>query len=162
MEDNIEKHKEAAARFRLQVERDARVMQARGQAVSKTFRTEILNADSEGAIDLQFLVGPEYGNFFGGVQGGVLTALLDDACSYAVVARQGVHCFLGTVELHTRILKKAKLGAIRAKARITSASRFIVHVDAELYSEDVRVAAGSAVISVDTSRPINEAWVANV
>jgi len=137
-------------------------MQEKGHPISKTLRTEILRAEDDGTVELRFNLGQEFANFFGGVQGGVLSSLLDEACSYAVVASIGVHCFLGTVELHTRILKKAGLGPIQAFARITSASRYIVHAEAQLLSSGILVATGSSVILVDTTRPINESWVAKV
>lgn len=156
--DPLEKHRAAAGRFRRQLELDSAATQ-RMQPASKTLATEILAIDSEGGMDLRFSVDPALGNFFGGIQGGVFATLIDEACAYAVVAAVGIHCFLGTAELHTRIFGKAPVGPIQAKARITALTRYAAHADAELFSSGRKVAAGSAIILLDTSRPINEKWV---
>lgn len=156
--DIFEPHRAAASRFRSQLGADSKATQ-KMQPVSHTFGTEILSVDEEGTMDLRFTLDPKFGNFFGGVHGGIVSALVDEACSYATVAAVGVHCFLGTAELHARIFGKAKVGVIDAKAKISQLSRYAVHADVELFSEDRKFAAGSAVLLIDATRPINEKWV---
>jgi uncharacterized protein (TIGR00369 family) len=156
--DNLDQHRAAASRFRTQLGHDSKATQ-KMQPVSNTSGTEILSVDADGAMDLRFTLDRQFGNFFGGVHGGIISALVDEACSYAAVAAVGVHCFLGTAELHARIFGKAKVGVIDAKAKISQRSRYAVHADVELFSEERKIAAGNAVLLIDLTRPINENWV---
>lgn len=152
--DQLQPHRESAARFRRQLAADNASMRKQGHPISRTLATEICSADDSGNVELHFQVDERFTNFFGGVQGGILGAMIDEACAYAVVSTVGFYCYVSTAELNVRIFAKAPPGTVMGKARISHLSRHAIHAEAELSCEGAPVAAGSAVILIDPTKAV--------
>lgn len=151
-------HREAAGRFRTIVRDDPTAMQ-RAHKVSSTLNTEVLEVDEDGRVRMAFNPDERFINAFGSIHGGIVAAMVDEACTYAATSVVGAYCFLGTVELSTRILSPSKPGRIEAVARTLKVSRRAVFADAEIFYDSQRVATGTALILIDFSQPVRRSWV---
>lgn len=79
------------------------------------------------------------------VHGGVISAMIDAACSYAWLAKAGG--FVSTVDLRTDYHRPMPSGTITIRADIVKAGRRIVTVDARVTDEAGRLmASGRAVL----------------
>ena len=69
------------------------------------------------------------------VQGGFVTAWLDNAMAFAVTARDATAA-IATLELKVSFLDRASPGPVTAEARVVRWGRSVVFLDAELRSGD--------------------------
>lgn len=153
---NEAEHRAAADRFRAIVAAHPTAMQQM-QKISAELNTTILDATQSGHVRLSFETGERFMNTFGGLQGGIIAALIDEACSYAVTSIVGAHCFLGTVDLRTTLLEKVRPGRVEGIARTLKVTKRAVFSDAELFVANRLVASGSATILIDFGRPVRVA-----
>ena len=84
-----------------------------------------------------FATRPEMQNFGGVVQGGIVTAMLDDAMGFLTFVSLGGKFAMGTTDLHTQFLRAVPMGAaIRVEAEVTKAGKVIAFTAAHLYVGD--------------------------
>ncbi len=103
---------------------------------------ELLDADPEtGRVEVAFLARPEFLNPGGAVQGGILTAMLDDAMGPAVVVKSGGTLYGPTVDLNVSFLAPAKPGRLVAVAEVLRMGRTIAFLQGELRDETGTVVA---------------------
>lgn len=98
----------------------------------------------DGVVHLAFFARPEFANRHGGVQGGIVSAMLDSATSAALLATLPPELTSVTVELTTRFLKPAPLGPLTARAWVVSRDDRDAETAGELYTPDGLLVAKAA------------------
>lgn len=94
---------------------------------------DILEADREnGRVKIAFMAMPEFCNASGKIQGGFLTAMLDDCMGPAVLIATNAKSFPSTIDLNVQFLAPAKPGQIIGKGRVVKIGKTIGFVEAEL------------------------------
>lgn len=154
---SIEEHKAAAARFKEIVKLNPAAMQS-VQKISATLATEIVGVNDDKSVNVKFDVPDTFSNAFGRVQGGAVATMIDEAAAYAATSIVGAHCFLGTIEIETKILNPFKIGKVAGIGRIVKESTKALFASVELESNNQIVAIGSAIILIDFSRPVRASW----
>jgi uncharacterized protein (TIGR00369 family) len=90
----------------------------------------------EGWIKLGFEGKPEFCNPAGFIQGGLLTAMLDDTMGPAVLVMSEGRLYTTTISMTVNFLAPAKPGPIVAEAKVTQLGRTIAFVEGKLTAED--------------------------
>jgi len=105
--------------------------------VTKLLGWQLLDARPEdGWIKLGFDGKPEFLNPAGFVQGGILSAMLDDTMGPAVLVMTEGRSYTTTVSLTVNFLNPAKPGPITAEAKVTQLGKSIAFVEGKLMAED--------------------------
>lgn len=99
-----------------------------------------LNIDT-GEIELSFDGKPEFLNPIGVVQGGFLSAMLDDTMGPLILAMSHGRQFGTTIDLHVHFLKPVRPGPITTKARITQLGKKVAFAEGQLFDSDGQLAA---------------------
>ena len=100
-----------------------------------------IEAIEDGVVHLSFFARPEFANRHGGVQGGLVSAMLDSATSAALLAQLPPELTSVTVELTTRFLKPTPLGPLSAKAWLVSRGERDAETEGELSTPDGQICA---------------------
>src|SRR3569623_154160 len=95
----------------------------------------------EGWIRLGFEGKPEFCNPAGFIQGGMLSAMLDDTMGPAVLVMSEGQLYTSTISMTVSFLSPAKPGPIIAEARVTQLGKPIAYVEGKLMPEDGTVLA---------------------
>lgn len=115
----------------------------------KAFRTlggRIVAVDIEGmTVRTEFEAKGEFTNPAGTIQGGFLSAMLDDTLGPALAATLGAGEFVATLSLNVNFLRAALPGAIAGCGRVESRGRKICHLSGELSQFGRVVATATAV-----------------
>jgi len=90
----------------------------------------------EGWIKLGFEGKPEFCNPAGFIQGGMLTAMLDDTMGPAVLVMSEGRLYTTTISMAVNFLAPAKPGPIVAEAKVIQLGRTIAFVEGKLTAED--------------------------
>jgi uncharacterized protein (TIGR00369 family) len=103
-----------------------------------------------GEAVVSFVAKDDFCNAMGVVQGGFLTAMLDDAMGIAGTAATGMTQLMLTHELKTSFIRAGEPGILVAHARCAHVGRSIAFLEARLVSANGQlIATGSA-----TARPV--------
>ena len=89
----------------------------------------------KGTIEIGFTVDERFLNPSGTVQGGFLTAMLDDTQGPALFAMTNGEVYAPTIDCTTSFLKPARPGRFVGKGRVVSLGKTIVFTEAELFDE---------------------------
>jgi uncharacterized protein (TIGR00369 family) len=93
----------------------------------------LLDHDAEnGWAKLSFEARPEFCNPAGFIQGGLLTAMLDDAMGPAVLLASGGRCYTVTIDMNVSFLAPARPGRLFAEGRIIQLGKTVGFVEAAL------------------------------
>jgi uncharacterized protein (TIGR00369 family) len=113
---------------------------------SKTLGWSLIQADTErGEIEASFEATEDFLNPAGTVQGGFLTAMLDDTMGPALAATLDPGLYGATLELKVSFLRPAKAGRLVGRGRVVHSGATIAFLSGELLDESGRVVAvGSA------------------
>jgi uncharacterized protein (TIGR00369 family) len=112
---------------------------------AKTLGVEIIGHDLDAhSVELEFEGRPEFANPIGIVQGGFLSAMLDDAMGVAATTAMQVGEFAPTLALSVQFHRPARIGKLRGTARITMRGKGIFHLASELFQDGKLVATGTA------------------
>ena len=95
----------------------------------------------EGWIRLAFEGKPEFCNPAGFIQGGMLSAMLDDTMGPAVLVMSEGRLYTTTISMTVNFLSPARPGPIVGEARVTQLGKTIAFVEAKLMGEDGTVLA---------------------
>ena len=95
----------------------------------------------EGWIRIGFDGKPDFCNPAGFVQGGILSAMLDDTMGPAVLVMSEGRLYTTTISMTVNFLSPAKPGPIIAEARVTQLGKTVAFVEAKLMTEDGTVLA---------------------
>ena len=95
----------------------------------------------EGWLRVGFDGRPEFCNPAGFIQGGMLSAMLDDTMGPAVLVMSEGRLYTTTSSMTVNFLSPARPGPIVAEATVTQLGRTIAFVEAKLMAEDGTVLA---------------------
>jgi uncharacterized protein (TIGR00369 family) len=105
--------------------------------VAKLLGWRVLDArPGEGWLKLGFDGKADFCNPAGFIQGGILTAMLDDTMGPAVLVMTEGKSYTTTVSLTVNFLASAKPGPIVAEAKVTQLGKTIAFVEGKLTAED--------------------------
>ncbi|WP_018323321.1 PaaI family thioesterase [Bradyrhizobium sp. WSM2793] len=90
----------------------------------------------EGWIRLSFEGRPEFCNPAGFIQGGMLSAMLDDTMGPAVLVLSEGRLYTTTISMTVNFLSPAKPGPIIGEAKVTQLGKTIAFVEAKLTAAD--------------------------
>ena len=117
-------------------------MNTRRPPTAALLGSEILEIDAEaGRVRMAFTARPEFLNPGGTVQGGIVTAMLDDAAATACIVHAGRRIFVPTLELKVSFFAPAREGMLYAEGRVVKAGRTIAFLEADLSDADGRLLA---------------------
>ena len=103
---------------------------------------ELLHIDADNrSIAIQFQAARDFLNASGHVQGGLLSAMLDDTLGPAVFAATNFKQHGRTIDLHTHFLRPALPGKIIGKARVTRLGRTVAFMEGQLFDPEDRLIA---------------------
>ena len=103
---------------------------------------EFLGFDADGETALiRFQARPDFANRHGTVLGGFLAAMLDSATGLTLLARLPPELTAVTTHLNAEFIKPAPVGALLAKARVTSREDRDAAVEAEIVDAEGHVVA---------------------
>ncbi len=92
-------------------------------------------------IEAAFTATAQFCNPMGAVQGGFLSAMLDDAMSVAGLVTSGMTRVMPTLEMKTSYLRPARPGELRAVGRVLKWGKTIAFTEGELYDPEGRLVA---------------------
>lgn len=112
---------------------------------AKTLGLEIIAYDLDAhTVELEFDGKPEFANPIGIVQGGFLSAMLDDCMGLASATTMNVGEFAPTLNLTVQFHRPAKIGKLTGKGRVMMRGKDIFHLAGELFQADKLVATATA------------------
>ena len=113
---------------------------------AKTLGWSLIEANPErGEIEVSFEATEDFLNPAGTVQGGFLTAMLDDTMGPALAAVLDAGLYSATLELKVSFLRPAKPGRLVGRGRVVHSGGTIAFLAGELLDDAGRVVAvGSA------------------
>ncbi len=104
----------------------------------------LISLDAEGGeMEVAFDGKPEFRNPAGYVQGGMLSAMMDDAMGPLLVVHTGGRFYPSTIDLNTQFLRPVPVGPVSVKARVIRLGRQIAFLEAELFERNGKLAARS-------------------
>jgi uncharacterized protein (TIGR00369 family) len=99
---------------------------------------------------------PDFLNPAGNIQGGILSAMLDDTMGPIVVAATGGAAFPTTIDLHVHFIRPVKPGPISVTAEITNMGKQLVFLEGQLFDSAgklcTRATASARLSSMDDIR----------
>ena len=125
--------------------------------VAKLLGWRLLDArPADGWLKLGFEGKPEFLNPAGFVQGGILSAMLDDTMGPAVLVMTEGRSFTTTVSLTVNFLNPAKPGPIIGEAQVTQLGKSIAFVEGKLTAQDGTVLATATAVErlIDAAKAI--------
>jgi uncharacterized protein (TIGR00369 family) len=125
--------------------------------VAKLLGWRLLDArPADGWLKLGFEGKPEFLNPAGFVQGGILSAMLDDTMGPAVLVMTEGRSYTTTVSLTVNFLNPARLGPIIGEAQVTQLGKTIAFVVGKLIAEDGTLLATATAVErlLDASKAI--------
>lgn len=116
---------------------------------AKTLGLDIIAYDLDAhTVELSFEGKPEFANPIGIVQGGFLSAMLDDCMGLASATFLNLGQFAPTLAINVQFHRPAKIGKLRGTGRVTKPGKDILHLAGELFQDDKLVAAATATAMV--------------
>ncbi len=130
-------------------------MNRRGPATARLLGTRILAIDRDaGTVRMSFEPRPEFCNPMGNVQGGFVTAMLDDCAAIAAVIAAGRRIVVPTIELKTSFFGVVPLGRpVFGTGRCLKLGRRVAFMEAELADADGRLLAKLSTSAIPTPMP---------
>ena len=96
---------------------------------------KIIQCDKErGYVKVEFEEQPAFGNLFGYIQGGFLSAMMEVPVSLAGLLKTGA--WLLTIEMKTSYLAPAKIGPCIAEGQVLRSGQKIVFVEGRMWDND--------------------------
>lgn len=116
---------------------------------AQTLGMTILHVDADaGELEAEFEASDAFCNPAGNVQGGFLSAMLDDTMGPALAAQLAAGEFAPTLNLNVQFLAPAKPGALRGIGRVERRGGGIGFLSGELYQGDRMVAKATATAAI--------------
>ncbi|WP_454617289.1 PaaI family thioesterase [Bradyrhizobium cenepequi] len=110
----------------------------------------------EGWIRIGFERRPEFCNPAGFIQGGILSAMLDDTMGPAVFVMTDGELYTATITMTVNFLAPAKPGPLIGEARVTQLGKTVAFVEGRLTAEDgaVLATASTSARLVETAKAV--------
>ncbi|WP_370682399.1 PaaI family thioesterase [Comamonas sp. GB3 AK4-5] len=119
-----------------------------------TLGGSIVTVDAKhGTVETVFHGKPEFANPAGHIQGGFLSAMLDDTMGSALAAQLIAGQFAPTLSQVTQFLRPAQPGSISGLGRVLRRGSKICHLAGELSQHGRLIATATAVVSIHTMEP---------
>ena len=96
-----------------------------------------------GILVTEYEAGPEFCNLVGTVQGGILTAMLDNAMSYAALARLGPEFRVPSLEIKTSFTEPARPGRLTGEGWEVRRGRQVAFIAGRLLDDAGRLVAAA-------------------
>ncbi len=110
-----------------------------------TLGWELLDADFDaGTVEIGFDAKRDFCNPGGSIQGGFLSAMLDDTMGPAVVVQSRGTLFTPTISLNVTFIAPARTGKLIGRGRILHMGRSICSLEGELFQGNTLVARSTA------------------
>jgi len=101
---------------------------------SRSLGFELVSLDmSKMETRVRFTGKSEFTNPAGYVQGGYLSAMMDDTIGMLATVKTGTRAFPSTIDLHTTFLRPVRIGTIEVVARLRNIGRSVIFAEADLY-----------------------------
>ena len=101
---------------------------------SQTLGFTLIEMDVKaGTARVEFAGKPEFANPTGYIQGGFLSAMLDDVMGMMAMLKVAPKSFASTIDLHVHYLRPVRVGKIEVAARITNKGPSVMFAEADLY-----------------------------
>jgi uncharacterized protein (TIGR00369 family) len=111
-------------------------------ATSVILNARILDVSAaDGIVKMSYDIGADFCNPSGAVQGGIVTAMLDDAAAFACIVKAGKAIYVSSLELKTSFFKSAKMGRLYAEGRCLKLGKTIAFLEADLKDEEGQLLA---------------------
>jgi uncharacterized protein (TIGR00369 family) len=126
---------------------------------AKLLGWHLIDADPQaGRVKIGFEGRPEFVNPAGFIQGGLLSAMLDDTMGPAVLLYTNGAAYTATISLNVNFLAPAKVGPLIGEARVVQLGKTVAFTEATLSdSAGVVVATASATSRVvETARAVRQ------
>ena len=94
-----------------------------------------------GWIKVGFTPRPEFRNLSGNIQGGFISAMLDDTVGPSILIKTRGEFMGPTIDLHTHFLSPVKLGPITAEGRVTKLGSRIAFTEGQLFDLNGKLCA---------------------
>jgi uncharacterized protein (TIGR00369 family) len=115
---------------------------ARVPPTGQLFKTRTLEVDSKtGRVRMAFEIDGRFCNPRGNVQGGIVTALLDDCAATAGIIALGEAGFIASLELKTSFFAAAMPGTLFAEGRCLKMGRSACFLEADLTDAEGKLLA---------------------
>lgn len=112
--------------------------------VSQMLGYTLLDVDEVvGTIRIGYTAKPEFANPMGNVQGGILTAMLDDTMGSLSVACLSEGQFAPTLELKTSFIAAARMGGFVGSGRVVNRGKSVLFLEAQLHDEKGKLVASA-------------------
>lgn len=112
-----------------------------------------------GTIEVGFDATPQFLNPLGFVQGGFLSAMLDDTLGPVVFAQTKGQKITTTIDLNVHFVRPVSPGRITSKGRIINLGQTIAFMTGELFDSNGKLAARASASAL--LRPINKQATSN-
>src|SRR2546423_1192581 len=117
--------------------------------ITTTLGGAIHNVDLDtGTLESTYVATPAFLNPAGQVQGGILSAMLDDATAFLVTATLADNEFCATLNLNVSFLRAAKAGSLVGTAKLVRRGKDVCNVTGELLQDGKVVATATATCMV--------------
>jgi uncharacterized protein (TIGR00369 family) len=111
-------------------------------AASRLLGWKLLALDPvKGTIRVEFAAVPDFINPIGTIQGGILTAMLDDTMGPVATAYLGGHLMAPTLELKTNFMRPAVVGPLFVEAKVVHRGRTIMFLEGAMKDRDNKLIA---------------------
>jgi uncharacterized protein (TIGR00369 family) len=122
--------------------------------ISRLLGWKLLSLDAaNGAIRVEFTAQPSFINPIGTLQGGILTAMMDDAMGPVATAFLGGHHAAPTVELKMNFMRPAVVGTLFVDAKVVHRGRKIMFLEGTMKDKDDRMIATATATARITDWP---------
>ena len=125
-------------------------------AAAATLGWELRAIDPDaGTIEVGFEAGRAFANPIGNVQGGFLSAMLDDTLGPALVATLGPDQFAVTLELKVSFLRPVRPGPLVGQGRVVHRGGTVAFLEGHLESDGQVVATATATARIVSTAPVS-------
>lgn len=112
--------------------------------VSQMMGMKITFSDTElGIIEASFQAADSFTNSIGNVQGGILTAMLDDLMGYALGITMPVNEFAPTANLNVSFLRPVAAGELHGRGQILKRDGDVYQIAAKLFNSEGKIVASA-------------------
>lgn len=128
-------------------------------ACTKHLGFELIDADPEsGRVEAWFTAIPEFLNPNGSVQGGIVSAFLDEAMSFSVLIATGLKAAVPTLEMKTSFLRPLTTGRARCVGETVRLGKTVGFSEGRLFNEDgtlcATASATAAIRALEEGAPL--------
>ena len=121
--------------------------------VAETLGIRFTSIDADaGTIEVEFDGREAFRNHVGNIQGGLLSAMLDDTMGPALAATLAAGEAAVTASLNVQFLSPARVGVIQGKGRVDKRGRDVCYLSGELLQQGKTIAKATAVAIIRRAR----------